>query len=200
MQRALADRSLCVLSQRAWPRMTALLMVGLLSLPGVAFGQNESNGEYQVKAAFLFHFAQFVEWPPQAFKSEASPLTYCTLGEDPFQGGLDESLSGKMIGTRAIRVQHLKEAQDIPDCQVLFIGPMEKKRMSNVLAAVKRAPVLTVSDSEHFVNGGGVIGFCLEAKKVRFEINLRAATEANLKISAKLLSLAKTVIGDPRAN
>ena len=175
-------------------------MLGLVSLPVATAAQNESNSEYQVKAAFLFHFAQFVDWPPEVFKSEASPLTYCTLGEDPFQGALDASLSGKMIGARPIRVQHLKQSQDIPECQVIFIGTMEKKHMSAVLADLKRTPILTVGDSEHFVNEGGVIGFCLEGKKIRFEINLNAATQAKLKISAKLLTLAKTVVGDPRAN
>lgn len=200
MRRALLGRSVLQSSRRPCSGMNVLLALGLLSLQAVALAQNGGNSEYQVKAAFLFHFAQFVEWPPQAFKSDASPLTYCTIGEDPFQGALDASLSGKMIGTRPIRVEHLKEAQDMRECHIVFIGPMEKKRISSVLAVLKGAPVLTVGDSEHFVNEGGVIGFCLEAKKVRFEINLDVATEAQLKISAKLLTLAKTVIGDPRTN
>jgi YfiR/HmsC-like len=156
--------------------------------------------EYQVKAAFLFHFAQFVEWPEAVFKSDTSPLTYCTIGEDPFQGALDASLNGKMIGARSIRVQHLKPAQEISECHILFIGAIEKRHLSTVLAGIKGTPVLTVGDSEHFVTQGGVIGFCLEEKKIRFEINLDAATEARLRISARLLALAKTVIGDPRAN
>jgi YfiR/HmsC-like len=163
-------------------------------------GQEKGSSEYQVKAAFLFHFAQFVDWPNETFTNETSPLTYCTLGEDPFRGELEASLSGKKIGARPIRVQHLRQTQEIPECQILFIGGMERKRMSTLLAALKGAPVLTVGDADHFVNEGGVIGFCLEEKKIRFEINLNAATEARLKISARLLSLAKTVVGDPRAN
>jgi YfiR/HmsC-like len=166
----------------------------------LVFGQSAGESEYQVKAAFLFHFAQFVDWPREAFSSDTSPITYCTIGEDPFHGSLDASLIGKTVGPRPIRVLHLKQGQEISGCHILFIGGLEGKRLSSVLAGLKGTPVLTVGDSDHFVNEGGIIGFSLEEKKIRFEINLNAATEAKLKLSAKLLSLAKTVIGDPRAN
>jgi hypothetical protein len=160
--------------------------------------QGNASGEYQVKAAFLFHFAQFVDWPAGAFKEADSPVVYCTIGEDPFHGALDASLSGKMIGTRPSRVQHFKQPQDVQGCQVLFIGTLEKKLMFAELASLKGNPVLTVGESEHFAQEGGMIGFCLEDNKVRFEINLTAAERANLKISARLLALAKTVIGAPK--
>jgi hypothetical protein len=156
----------------------ALTLALVVTGPEIANGQASGSGEYQVKAAFLFHFAQFVDWPAEAFSSDTSPISYCTLGDDPFQGALDASLSGKMIGTRVIRVQHLKQGQGISGCQILFIGGLEKKRLSSVLAGLKGAPVLTVGDADHFVNEGGVIGFCMEEKKIRFEINLSAATEA----------------------
>jgi len=183
-------------------RLAKRLIAALLCLSGGLLGQAQDKGssEYQVKAAFLFHFAQFIDWPSEAFKDETSPLTYCTFGEDPFQGALEASLSGKMIAGRPVRVQHLKQAREISECQILFVGAMEKRRLATVLAGIKGTPVLTVGDSAHFVNAGGVIGFCLEEKKIRFEINLDVATQAKLKISAKLLALAKTVIGDPRAN
>jgi hypothetical protein len=163
-------------------------------------GQEKASSEYQMKAAFLFHFAQFVQWPPETFKDAGSPLTYCTLGEDPFQGALDQSLTGKVIESHPLRVRHLKDAQQIPVCQIVFIGTAEKKGMPGVLAAAKGLPVLTVGDTEHFAQDGGMIGFCLEQKRVRFEINLQAAEQANLTISSKLLALAKTVVGDPRGN
>jgi hypothetical protein len=180
--------------------MATMVMAVAVLFAAAALGQTEETHEYEVKAAFLFHFAQFVDWPSETFKSDTSPLTYCTIGEDPFQGALEASLNGKTVGARHLRVTHIKQAQEIPECQILFIGGMEKKRMSNVLASIRGTPVLTVGDADHFVNEGGVIGFSLEEKKIRFEINLNAATEAKLKISAKLLALAKTVIGDPRAN
>jgi hypothetical protein len=162
------------------------------------WAQGNPSSEYQVKAAFLFHFAQFVDWPPEAFKANGSPITYCTVGGDPFQGALDASLNGKKIGERAFRVLHLKQAQERKECQVLFLGLTEKKSIAAELANLKGAPVLTVGESEHFAQDGGMIGFFLEDNKVRFEINLEAAEHAKLKISARLLALAKTVIGSPK--
>jgi hypothetical protein len=156
--------------------------------------------EYDVKAAFLFHFAQFVEWPADAFKDVDTPLTYCTVGEDAFHGALDESVRGKTIGNRTLRVRHLKEKDAIDDCQVLFIAAAQKVSQSQELAGAARHPTLTVGETENFASEGGVIGFCLEAKKVRFEVNLEAAGKARLKISARLLTLAKAVLGGPKGN
>jgi hypothetical protein len=160
--------------------------------------QANTSSEYQVKAAFLFHFAQFVDWPPQTFKDASSPLIYCTVGEDPFQGALETSLSGKTIGSHPLRVQHFKGTEDIRGCQVLFIAAEEKKREAAALVAVKGNAVLTVGETEHFTEEGGMIGFRLEENKIRFAINLDAAEKAKLKISARLLALAKTVIGGPK--
>jgi YfiR/HmsC-like len=165
-----------------------------------ALGQSGSGSEYAVKAAFLFHFAQFVEWPAEAFKDSSSPITYCTMGDDPFHGSLDQALSGKTVGIHPLRVEHLREFEKAQGCQVLFLSAGEKKRITEALADVSRLPILTVGETEHFVQEGGVIGFCLEENKIRFEINLDAASKVNLKISAKLLALAKTVVGSARGN
>jgi hypothetical protein len=173
---------------------------GLLTLGSARWVSAQANttSEYQVKAAFLFHFAQFVDWPSEAFKDAATPLTYCTAGGDPFRGALDASLNGKVIDGRPVRVLHFREAQEIQGCQVLFLGTAEKKFISATLASLKASPVLTVGESEDFVQAGGMIGFFLEDNKVRFNINLDAAARGKLKISARLLSLAKTVIGGPK--
>jgi hypothetical protein len=182
-------------------RLDILMVIATLvsaistEIPGELRAQSQ---EYQVKAAFLFHFAQFIEWPPEAFKQADAPMMYCTIGDDPFQGGLDASLNGKTIGTRQVRVRHLRQAGEIPGCQVLFIGSAEKKSIAAALANANGAATLTVGDSEHFAQEGGMIGFSLEDNKIRFEINLDAAEHAKLKISARLLALAKTVIGGPK--
>ncbi len=177
-----------------------MVLTALIAIDGACRVSAQSNpsGEYQVKAAFLFHFAQFVDWPAEAFKDATSPLTYCTVGEDFFHGALDASLNGKTIGGRTVRVLHFKQAQEAQGCQVLFLGTTEKKFVSGALAKLNGTPVLTVGESEHFAQDGGMIGFFLEDNKVRFEINLDAAEHAKLKISARLLSLAKTVIGGPK--
>ena len=150
--------------------------------------------EYRIKAAFLFNFANYVEWPPETFKEANSPLTYCTVGEDPFEGVLDQSLNAKSVGTHPLRVQHLKAPENFQGCQIVFIGANEKKRIAAILETLKQAPVLVVGESSHFVQQGGTVGFLSEENTVRFEVNLDAAQRARLNISATLLSVAKTVI------
>jgi hypothetical protein len=178
----------------------AVLLATVSGAPPRVRGESNGTSEYDVKAAFLFHFAQFVEWPAEAFKDANSPLTYCTIGEDAFRGALDESVKGKSVGNRPLQVQHLKERAQIEGCQVLFIAAAEKSRQGEELATANGHPVLTVGETEHFAQQGGIIGFCLEQNKIRFEINLEAAGRAKLKISARLLTLAKTVIGNGRGN
>jgi hypothetical protein len=155
--------------------------------------------EYEVKAAFLFRFAQFVEWPSDTFKEASEPFTYCTIGDDPFHGALERTLTGKTIGQRAVRVEHLNGAGKIGECQVLFVGgPGDKKHVEETLANAGRLPILTVGEADRFAEDGGTIGFSTEDNKIRFEVNLDAAGKAGLKISAKLLALAKTVLGVPK--
>jgi hypothetical protein len=162
--------------------------------------QGNPSSEYAIKAAFLFHFAQFAEWPATAFKDATTPLTFCTLGENEFHGALDDSISGKRIGNRTLRVQRLKEPQGAAECQVIFVGGNDKKRIPALLASLKDAPVLTVGDTENFVQNGGMIGLFLEDSKIRFDINLDSVERAKLRISATLLALARTVIGGSRGN
>lgn len=189
-------RSLC----RALRRLAQAILAAIaaLTLVCASLAQTLATGEYDVKAAFLFHFAQFVEWPGETFKDANSPLTYCTIGDDPFHGALDTILSGKTLGTRPFHVLHFKQSQEIQGCQVLFIGAGERKLLPELLAKAKTNSVLTVGESEHFAPEGGMIGFVLEGNKIRFEINLEAAQKARLKISSRLLALAKGVIGGQR--
>jgi uncharacterized protein DUF4154 len=185
-------------SYRKRVRLAALAALIFLAGAGSASAQALSANEYAVKAAFLFHFAQFVEWPEGAFREANSPLVYCTIGEDPFQGALEASFKGKVIGARSLEVRHLRGASEAHGCHVLFIGKATKQRLPDELASLKGNPVLTVGESEQFVKENGMIGFCVEENKIRFNINLEAAKKANLKISSRLLTLAKTVIGSPR--
>jgi YfiR/HmsC-like len=155
--------------------------------------------EYEVKAAFLFRFAQFVEWPAETFKNASEPFTYCTIGDDPFRGALERTVNGKMIGQRPLRVNHLNGPGKIGECQVLFVGGAgDRKHVEEMLADTGTLPILTVGEADRFAESGGAIGFCTEDNKIRFEVNLDAAGKAGLKISAKLLALAKTVLGAPK--
>ena len=175
------------------------LLLALVQASGMhlVLAQGSSLNEYAVKAAFLFHFAQFVEWPEGTFQNTNSPLVYCTIGEDPFQGALEASLKGKVIGSHPLVVRHVKDASEAQGCHVVFLGKV-KRRVPEELAILQGSPILTVGESEQFMKDSGMIGFCMEESKIRFNINLEAAEQANLKISARLLMLAKTVIGKPK--
>lgn len=186
---------------RSAPRFRHCAEAVFLALAAAAvFAQSNTSAEYEIKAAFLFHFAQFVEWPRETFQQADSPITYCTIGEDPFRGALDASLEGKKLGARPFRVRHLQKAKEAPGCQVLFIGAEEKKSLAETLSSVEGRATLTVGETEHFADDGGMIGFCVEQNKMRFEINVEKAERAHLKISARLLALARKVVGSPRGD
>ena len=174
-------------------RLSFLLVLTMCFYANNLMAQTTAK-EYRIKAAFLFNFANYVEWPPDTFKEANSPLTYCTVGEDPFEGVLDQSLNAKSVGTHPLRVQHLKAPENFQGCQIVFIGANEKKRIAAILESLKQTPVLVVGESSRFVQQGGTVGFLSEENTVRFEVNLDAAQRARLNISATLLSVAKTVI------
>lgn len=183
----------------SWRRVLAALLGMFLWVTVPVCAQAQSTvEEYRVKAAFLFHFTQLVEWPTLAPDHDSNTLFLCTYGEDPFGGVLETSVEGKQVGSRRLRVRHFKNLKDVRQCQVLFVGSDEHKRTPTLLAQLGDAPVVTVGESDDFLDRGGVIRFCLENRKVRFEVNLDAATRARLKISSRLLMLAKNVIGNQR--
>ncbi len=154
--------------------------------------------EYQVKAAFLFQFTKFIEWPAEAFSDANAPVTICLVGDDPFGFGLDELVKGKLINGRGLQVVRLKPGPGLRSCQMLFISGSEKKRLMAILENVKAAPVVTVSESDSFIHSGGVINFLLINEQVRFDINLGATEGKGLKISSRLLSVARTVLRSQR--
>lgn len=164
---------------------TALLLA--LLLPGLAAAQTP---EYDLKAAFLFNFAKFVEWPPAAFAGESEPLAICIYGKDPFGSTLDALVQGESVGGRSLVVQRPDSLDGLEECHVLFVSSSEKGRLEEVLARVDGEPVLTVGDTEGFLRAGGIINFVLEGSKVRFLIDQEAAERSGLRISSKLMRLA----------
>jgi len=170
-----------------------LLLAALLAAPGGVRAQ--AAGEYELKAAFLYNFAKFVDWPPAAFPDPNAPFRICVLGKDPFGGSLQAAVTGEEIAGHKLTVAGARTT----GCQVLFISRSERDQTAQILAAVKDSPVLTVGDSPGFLEQGGVINFLLEGGKVRFEINNEAAGKARLTISSKLLQLARRVVSNPGA-
>jgi hypothetical protein len=157
-----------------------------------------SSLEYRVKAAFLYNFAKFIEWPPQAFEGPRSPYSICVLGQDPFSGDLDGAVGENMVQGRRLVVRRLAKLDGAGTCHILFVSSSERARLPAILESVAAAPTLTVGEDEEFTRLGGCLRFFLAENRVRFEINLPATDRAHLKLSAQLLSLAR-VLGKPPA-
>jgi hypothetical protein len=156
-----------------------------------ATGQAAEPLDYQVKAAFLLNFAKFVEWPPASFPDSTSPMEVCVLGDDLLGNALDQIVAGETVDARKVVVQKLNAARSPKSCNVLFVGRQEQP-ISKILAALDPG-TLTVGDGPDFLRDGGVIAFAVEKRRVRFDINLKAAESAGLKISSKLLNVARSV-------
>ena len=162
--------------------------------------ESASSLEYRVKAVFLLNFAKFTQWPSQAFENDRSPIVICILGEDPFGAVMEETIKGETVDGRKLKIKRCKEPAEVDGCQILFIKGMNQERMAQVLRKMEGSNVLTVGESGAFLDAGGVIAFVMEQNKVRFEINETASERAGLKISSKLLSLARAVRTMPDAD
>ncbi|MGA9040112.1 MAG: YfiR family protein [Terriglobales bacterium] len=169
-----------------------LIRVALCSVAITATAQSAT--EYQVKAAFLFNFAKFVDWPAEAFPNADASLQICVLGTDPFDRDFEQLIVEKAVNGHRIEVVHPDGLPQARACHILFIASTDKLQISQILRALKGSSVLTVGDTPGFVQMGGIINFVLDENRVRFEINLKAAEAAHLKISARLLTVAKVVL------
>jgi YfiR/HmsC-like len=183
-------------------RRLGILIIALsvsLSWAPDAFAQapdSSDSSEYLIKAGFIFNFAKFVEWPATAFAQADSPIVIGILGTDPFGSIIDQTVQNKKIGARGFVVKRLKWGNDVKelrDCKILFVSPSEKAHMDEVVQIVKGQPILTVGETPGFAERGGIIRFVLEDNRVRFEVNVEAAHQAELTISSRLLTLARIV-------
>ncbi|HEX4055039.1 MAG TPA: YfiR family protein [Tepidisphaeraceae bacterium] len=147
--------------------------------------------EYQVKAAFIYNFTQFVEWPKSAFTDAKSPFVVATVGKDPFHGALEKAMDGKSVGSRAVSIRHFDDPDHMDICQILFVPASLDSSLSGVFNKVGAKPVLTVGETDAFCPAGGGIRFFIENDHMRLELNHDATDAAGLKISARLMSLAK---------
>jgi hypothetical protein len=152
----------------------------------------ETTQEYRVKAAFIFNFMQFVEWPTGTFANDNAPFVVAVVGHDPFEGALEQAMASKTIRSRNIVVRYFSTADSIEPCQLLFVPAGEDDSAARIIGdKVADRPVLTIGESDAFMGAGGVIRFYNEENKVRFEIAPQAAERGHLKISSKLLRLAR---------
>ena len=150
--------------------------------------------EYQIKAAMLANFALFVDWPPKAFSTAGSPFVACVLGVDPFGPWLKHEL-GSRVGSHPVEIRYLEKAEAAPDCHIVFISRSEQLRLNQELASLRNTSALIVSDCSDistFCRNGGMIGFVMDGRKVRFNLNASAAAKAGLKIDSKLKRVSES--------
>jgi hypothetical protein len=156
----------------------------LAATPGLA--QTPRPSEYQLKAAFLYNFAKFIDWP----SDDSSTFVIGILGDNPFGKSLEQVVAGKQINGHTISVQFFQTAAEATRCQILFISNSESKHFTEIIKNLKGSAVLTVSENDRFIESGGMVDFVKEDSRIRFQINDDAAKAVRLKISSKLLSLA----------
>jgi hypothetical protein len=173
-------------------RLTILLILWALlgALAAPARGEATSR-EYEVKAAMICNFAQFVEWPKEAFDSESAPVIIEVVGANPFGKVLDQVAASKKVGEREIQVKYVSSPERIGRCHLLFVAAGEESNLNTIMNTIGDAPVLTLGETDAFPWAGGIIRFYTADGKLRFEVNVKAADKAKLKISSKLLKLAR---------
>jgi hypothetical protein len=174
-------------------RTAAFSFVVALGSCLIGASPEEALDEYQVKAAFLYNFAKFVQWPAGTFLSPNEPMAICVLGEDPFGHSLEDTVAGRAIEGRSLIVRHVSSIKLVAGCHVLFISSAEKRRSPPMLSDLGAPGILTIGESDAAAAGGAIINFRLEGGKVRFDINVEAAERQKLRISSRLLSLAHIV-------
>lgn len=153
------------------------------------YAQESKPAEYQVKAAFLYNFAKFVNWPS---KSDNGSLSLYVLGNDPFGKALD-AIEGKIIRGERLLIKRIRRPRNLENCSMLYISSSEKEKLAQIIDAIKGLNILTVGDTKGYTEQGVIINLYTEKKKVRFEINNEAAKNAKLEISSKLLNLARII-------
>jgi hypothetical protein len=164
----------------------------LLACPK-ALSQKEEGAEYPVKLAFLYNFTKFIEWPPDSYRDSGAPLLICIVGHDPFSEILERELRTRNVGGHPVELKTFKANDKLSVCQIVFVPATEKHQADRIVRGLKGSSTLTVGETDGFAVLGGIINLTVEANTVHFEVNRLAAERAGLKISSRLLSIAKIV-------
>ena len=182
--------------ERFWANIRVALLASLLWFAALASNAAiaaDSGKEYWVKAAFILNFASLIEWPAESFDSSEDPIVICHVGGSQAKSAFDTAYSGRMVERRPIEIRHLSRAGRVSDCHILIITAERGKQAREFIAAAAGKSILTIGETENFARDGGVIGFYKDGPIIRFEVNLRAAESAKLRISSRLLQLARLV-------
>jgi hypothetical protein len=168
------------------------MMALWLLCAATAPAQRSTIDEREVKAVFLFNFAQFVDWPASAFPTPSAPIVIGILGNDPFGSVLDQVVEGELIKGRPLAIGRFRRVEDITACHVLFISPSEAATYERIIAALRARPILTVGETEGFTSRG-MVRFLTQRNRVRLEVNIEAVKTAGLTVSSNLLRAARIV-------
>lgn len=181
-----------------WRRLMATLCLisGCWAGTGIPAQAQEPNAEYLLKAAFLYNFAKFVEWPAETFPTTTAPFTICALGSDPFGANLD-ALAGKTVREHPLIVKRIRSAAGVPGCQILYVSPSELLHTPDLLRNLQNAPVLTVCDRDACAEDGLMLNMRMADSRVQLDINLEAVQHTTLKVSSQLIKLTRIVKGQP---
>jgi uncharacterized protein DUF4154 len=174
---------------RSFGRSLGLITFCLLSASLV--GQASRANEDQVKAAYLYNFAKFVEWPAESFRSPDEPIVICSIGDDGISEALRQAVVGKHANGRRVEARSLGLIRDSRHCQILFIGFHDKGHIQDIMQSVQDTSVLTVCQSDEFIGAGGIINLVRNGSSIELEINPEAAQASRLKISSRLLVVAR---------
>ena len=169
-----------------------LVCAGLL---GLVLRAGDTTLEYQVKAAFLYNFARFADWPPETM-ARGNSIGICVMGRDPFGNALEPTFRGKVINGRPFSVKRIPEGASFNECHILFLGSPDSQSSPALLRTAGHAGILTIGETPGFIEAGGMIEFVLVENKVRFKINPDTTQRAHIRLSAQLLQLA-WVVRDP---
>jgi len=171
-----------------------LALIATLAL-GILPVEAQVSREYQIKAVFLYNFAQFTEWPEAAFSGEKSPIIIGIVGPDPFGAALAETIHDETIQGHPLAIEHYAHAADVKTCHILFISQPETRHYDEINKNVKGKPVLTVTDTDSTASAAAIIRFVVENNKVHFRVNAEAARVANISLSSKLMRVAEATPG-----
>ena len=183
-------------------RLRAVVALLPILLAGVTLNAQNTSGssEYLIKAGFIYNFANLVQWPSTSFAQPDSPIVIVILGEDHFGATLDHALEGKKVNARPFVIKRARSVSELQralgpqkECQILYVSSSEMSHLSEAIQMLRGVPVLTIGETPGFAKNGGIINLILEDNKVRFEVNVQAAKEADLNISSRLLALARII-------
>jgi hypothetical protein len=174
-------------------RLLAMLVAAGLTAVAPLRAQPRAAGEYEIKAAFLYNFARYVEWPPETLPAAGEAFVVTVLGEDPFGDALDAIIRDRTIRDRRLAVRRVARVEDVGDSQILFISRSESEDLPRILQRLEAAPILTVGETAQFAERGGMIRFRREGERIAFDINVASTERAGLRISSQLLKLARIV-------